>query len=199
MTREERLERLGLTHLADRPKELQFVLEEALARGEGPPPALDPDTAFLVRLELDILRNPPEPTLIREERSAPFGRQPMESQEQRQARLERSLKRLGLHHLKDRPEELKEALPLALWKLYQSLPEPKPTQPPTPHELPLDSPYRQRPGETVQHYLQRVPGPVKILRVDVSKKEPLSTKPRRHLWLVPPLEQGRSGSEKEGA
>lgn len=61
MTRQELLERLGLAHLADRPDDLVYVLEEALRRGEGPPPALDPDTAFRVRLALHVLRNPPEP------------------------------------------------------------------------------------------------------------------------------------------
>lgn len=62
MTRQELLEVLGLAHLADRPDELFFCLEEAAARGEGPPPALDPDTAFRVRLGLYVLGNPPKPT-----------------------------------------------------------------------------------------------------------------------------------------
>ena len=100
MTRQELLEVLGLAHLADRPDELFFCLEEAAARGEGPPPALDPDTAFRVRLGLYVLGNPPKPT-------------------------------------------------------------PRPTR----RESPPGSPYRPLPGENIQQYLQRVPGPVKILRV----------------------------------
>lgn len=44
--------------------------------------------------------------------------------------------------------------------------EPKPTPPPTPPGLPPDSPYRPLPGENIQQYLARVPGPVKVLSVE---------------------------------
>lgn len=44
----------------------------------------------------------------------------METPEEREARLDRALKRLGLEHLKDHPEELKEAIPREMWKRLQT-------------------------------------------------------------------------------
>ena len=81
----------------------------------------------------------------------------METPEEREARMDRALKRLGLYHLKDQPDKLEEEIPRAMWRRH------------------LERCRRQ--SETELHQ----PKPEEPATLPKA-----SAKRKRHLWLVPP-------------
>lgn len=72
--------------------------------------------------------------------------------------------------------------------------KPKPTPPPTPPEQ--KDPYEPLPGENIQEYLKRVPGPVRVTKIfwpdgrveTVEEEDPLRNCEQRHRdrfeWLA---------------
>ena len=67
-------------------------------------------------------------------------------------------------------QEKREKKPTYQLTLFETDPESQesPPQGRLP-KVPPGSPYYPLPGEDIQHYLRRVPGPVKLIRIEVPK------------------------------